>query len=114
MDPSDLVSMISAFNPENTPGRLAIVVRMGADKLRSHLPALVSAVQSAGQVVTWVCDPMHGNTESCNGYKTRRYDKVRPAKRSRKRSGVLEEARCGAPQGPAVSRAWAILFMVAE
>eukprot|EP00882_Tetradesmus_deserticola_P031456 GHRQ01035569.1.p1 GENE.GHRQ01035569.1~~GHRQ01035569.1.p1 ORF type:complete len:248 (-),score=55.68 GHRQ01035569.1:568-1311(-) len=30
-----------------------------------------------GQVVTWVCDPMHGNTESCNGFKTRRYGNVR-------------------------------------
>ena len=34
MEPSQLVSMIGAFNPENTPGRLAVVVRMGADKAR--------------------------------------------------------------------------------
>ena len=42
--------MIAAFNPENTPGRLAVVVRMGAAKVRSHLPALVKAVTDAGQV----------------------------------------------------------------
>lgn len=31
----------------------------------------------AGQVVAWVCDPMHGNTEEVSGYKTRRYDNIR-------------------------------------
>ncbi len=52
IDPSDLVSMIAAFNPDNTPGRLAVVVRMGAAKVRSHLPRLIDAVQRAGQVRT--------------------------------------------------------------
>lgn len=46
-------------------------------QLREKLPALLRAVQHSGQVVTWICDPMHGNTESCSGYKTRRYDKIR-------------------------------------
>ncbi len=35
------------------------------------------AVTTHPQVVTWVCDPMHGNTESVAGYKTRRYDNIR-------------------------------------
>ena len=77
MDPSELVSLIATLNPENTPGRLSVIVRMGADNLREKFPKLIQAVQEAGQIVTWVCDPMHGNTESCNGYKTRRYDNVR-------------------------------------
>jgi 3-deoxy-7-phosphoheptulonate synthase len=77
MDPSDLVTLIGNFNPENTPGRLAVIVRMGADKLRKKLPDLVNAVERAGQVVTWICDPMHGNTESCGTYKTRRYENIR-------------------------------------
>ena len=46
-------------------------------QVRTKLPALLKAVQDSGQVVTWVCDPMHGNTESCNGFKTRRYDNIR-------------------------------------
>lgn len=72
MDPNDLVTMIHSFNPENTPGRLAVIVRMGQEKLRAKLPALLQAVERAGQTVTWICDPMHGNTESCGTYKTRR------------------------------------------
>lgn len=77
MDPSELVALIAAVNPENTPGRIAVIVRMGSKSLREKLPALIEAVTSAGQVVAWVCDPMHGNTEECNGYKTRRYDNIR-------------------------------------
>ena len=46
-------------------------------QLRENMPRLVEAVQSAGQIVTWVCDPMHGNTESVAGYKTRRYERIR-------------------------------------
>lgn len=76
MDPSELVSLIAVLNPSNTPGKLAVIVRMGPAKLKEKLPALVSAVQNAGQVVTWICDPMHGNTENCGGYKTRRFDNI--------------------------------------
>lgn len=45
MDPSELVALIATLNPENTPGRLAVIVRMGAQKLREKLPALIEAVQ---------------------------------------------------------------------
>lgn len=77
MDPAQLVALIASLNPSNEPGRLAVIVRMGAAGVRAKLPGLIEAVESAGQVVTWVCDPMHGNTETCNGYKTRRYDNIR-------------------------------------
>ena len=46
-------------------------------QLSQKLPGLIQAVERAGQSVTWICDPMHGNTESCNGFKTRRYEKIR-------------------------------------
>ncbi|HTL13547.1 MAG TPA: 3-deoxy-7-phosphoheptulonate synthase, partial [Thermomonas sp.] len=36
------------------------------------------AVRREGRRVLWICDPMHGNTESTsNGYKTRRFDNIR-------------------------------------
>ena len=35
-------------------------------------------MQREGRRVLWICDPMHGNTESTgNGYKTRRFDNIR-------------------------------------
>jgi len=77
VDPAELVALVASLNPSNEPGRLAVIVRMGAKGVRAALPGLIGAVEEAGQVVTWVCDPMHGNTETCNGYKTRRYENVR-------------------------------------
>jgi 3-deoxy-7-phosphoheptulonate synthase len=38
---------------------------------------MIKAVQETGSPVLWVCDPMHGNTEStADGVKTRRFDNV--------------------------------------
>ena len=62
MDPAELVRVCDILNPENKPGRLTIIVRMGAKKLRQKLPYLIRAVRGAGIIVTWVSDPMHGNT----------------------------------------------------
>ncbi len=73
----DLLRLIDALNPDNQPGRLTLVVRMGASKARSHLPPLLRAVKQAGRAVVWCSDPMHGNTMvAANGYKTRRFDNV--------------------------------------
>ena len=75
--PSDLVSLISSVNPDNIPGRITIIIRMGANNVHEYLPTLVRTVKESGLVVTWVSDPMHGNTESMGGYKTRRYENIR-------------------------------------
>lgn len=65
------------LNPDNEPGRLTFITRMGAGKIRDALPALVSGVRDAGIEVAWVTDPMHGNTiTASNGYKTRRFEDI--------------------------------------
>ena len=75
--PEDALAMIAKLNPENEPGRLTFITRMGAGLIREKLPALVDAVTKSGSNVLWVCDPMHGNTyEAPSGYKTRRFDDV--------------------------------------
>ncbi len=77
LDPDDLLRLIEALNPENRPGRLTLIARMGADKVEDKLPVLVRAVGRAGFKVVWACDPMHGNTvKSSNGYKTRAFDRI--------------------------------------
>ncbi|MFT3807309.1 class II 3-deoxy-7-phosphoheptulonate synthase [Arenimonas sp.] len=73
-----LLRLIDVLNPDNEPGRLSLIQRMGASKVAEKLPPLIAAVQREGKRVLWVCDPMHGNTESTsNGYKTRRFDNIR-------------------------------------
>ena len=75
--PAELVALIDHLNPRGDAGRLTIITRMGAGRVREVLPALVEAVMDDGRPVTWVADPMHGNTiTSDNGYKTRRFDTV--------------------------------------
>ena len=77
MDPDDLIKLIDTVNPENDPGRLTLITRMGADVLGDKLPALVRKVQQEGRKVVWSSDPMHGNTiKASNGYKTRNFDAV--------------------------------------
>ena len=76
-DPDSLIKLIDILNPENEPGRLTLISRMGAGKVADHLPQLARRVKDEGRIVVWSCDPMHGNTvKSGNGYKTRPFDLV--------------------------------------
>ena len=78
MDPRELVKLIEILNPHNKPGRITIITRMGAENMRVKLPHLIRAVRGSGQMVTWVCDPMHGNTiKAPCGLKTRPFDAIR-------------------------------------
>ena len=71
-----LLQLIDLLNPDNEPGRLTLIARFGADKVGEHLPRLVRAVQKEGRKVVWSCDPMHGNTITAAGYKTRPFDRI--------------------------------------
>ena len=77
LDPDELIRLIETLNPDNVPGRLTLIARMGADKVRAGLPPLLKAVKASGAKVVWCCDPMHGNTiKASSGYKTRRVNDV--------------------------------------
>jgi 3-deoxy-7-phosphoheptulonate synthase len=72
-----VLRLIDALNPDNEAGKVALVTRMGARKVGDVLPGLVEVVKRAGRVVLWVCDPMHGNTQSTpSGLKTRDFDEI--------------------------------------
>lgn len=75
--PHDALALTERLNPDNVPGRLTFITRMGAGCVRDVLPSIVEAVTWSGANVTWVTDPMHGNTiTSDSGYKTRRLTDV--------------------------------------
>ena len=77
LDPDELVRLIETLNPDNVPGRLTLIARMGADQVRDGLPPLLKVVKASGAKVVWCCDPMHGNTiKASSGYKTRRVNDV--------------------------------------
>lgn len=75
--PEDLIRLIDLLNPDNKPGRLTLIVRMGAAAVHQHLPELIRAVERESRSVVWVCDPMHANTvKSSSGYKTRHFNAI--------------------------------------
>ncbi|HEY7798334.1 MAG TPA: 3-deoxy-7-phosphoheptulonate synthase class II [Hyphomonadaceae bacterium] len=77
LKPDELIRLIDILNPDNTPGRLTLIARFGADKVAEGLPRLVRAVQKEGRTVVWSSDPMHGNVEKTNsGYKTRPFERI--------------------------------------
>ena len=77
MEVDDLKRLMAKLNPANEAGRLTLITRFGAGKVGEHLPRLIKAVEEEGANVTWVCDPMHGNTiKSASGLKTRPFDLV--------------------------------------
>jgi 3-deoxy-7-phosphoheptulonate synthase len=73
----NIVEILQMLNPANEPGRITLIHRMGATKIREKLPELIEAVRDTGAVVVWSCDPMHGNTyTTASGVKTRGFDQV--------------------------------------
>ena len=72
-----LQELIGVLNSNNEPGRISLIHRFGAKSIEDKLPDLIRAVHETGSPVLWVCDPMHGNTEStADGTKTRRFDNI--------------------------------------
>ena len=72
----ELIKLIDKLNPNNEDGKLSLIVRMGK-KLWTNLPDLVNEVNRNNKKVTWICDPMHANTQtSDNGLKTRKMDDI--------------------------------------
>jgi 3-deoxy-7-phosphoheptulonate synthase len=72
-----LQELIHVLNPQDQPGRLTLIHRFGIKDIEQRLPEMIQAVRATGSQVLWVCDPMHGNTETTSGgVKTRRFDNI--------------------------------------
>ncbi|MGE0638814.1 MAG: class II 3-deoxy-7-phosphoheptulonate synthase [Thermoanaerobaculia bacterium] len=77
LSPAELLALIDVLAPANEPGRLTLIHRFGVRAIAVKLPPLLAAVRDAGRNVLWVCDPMHGNTETtAQGRKTRRFEHI--------------------------------------
>lgn len=77
LDAAHLQALVRRLNPDNQPGRLTLIHRLGAGRVAEVLPRLIDTVRGTGIDVLWLCDPMHGNTETlANGLKTRRFENI--------------------------------------
>jgi 3-deoxy-7-phosphoheptulonate synthase len=73
----ELLELCERLNPMRIPGRLTLIVRMGAEALRQALPALLQALRESEHPVVWACDPMHANMfRTASGIKTRSFDEI--------------------------------------
>jgi 3-deoxy-7-phosphoheptulonate synthase len=75
--PGQVAEYVERLDPDGEPGRLTLISRMGAGRVRDVLGPVVERVARTGHRVVWLCDPMHGNTQqSADGYKTRRFESI--------------------------------------
>jgi 3-deoxy-7-phosphoheptulonate synthase len=76
---ADLLELLRTLNPSREVGKITLITRYGAAKVRELLPAHIRAVEGSEYkgCVIWQCDPMHGNTRSTgSGIKTRRFNDI--------------------------------------
>ncbi len=77
MNPDELTKLIDTLNPQNEPGKIVLIVRMGAGKVADNLPPLLSHIKNSGKLVLWMTDPMHANgTTTSTGIKTRNFNDI--------------------------------------
>jgi 3-deoxy-7-phosphoheptulonate synthase len=70
--PETLIRLLDIVNPQNEPGRITLIHRLGASAIEKCLSLLIKAIKTEGRTVLWVSDPMHGNTTNTQaGIKTR-------------------------------------------
>jgi len=75
-DMDEVKRIIERLNPTNEPGRMTLITRFGADKVKDHLPKVIRELKSEGFNILWSCDPMHGNTFVSGKYKTRNFEDI--------------------------------------
>ena len=76
-DAEALLEILEEVDPLQVPGRITLITRLGAERIRELLPSFIRIVRRSGRVVLWCCDPMHGNgIKTERGLKTRRFDDI--------------------------------------
>lgn len=76
LETDDLLALCDRLDPEHEPGRLTLIVRLGAERVFDQLPGWMRAICAAGRQPLWLCDPMHGNTGRDTGRKVRHFDRI--------------------------------------
>ncbi len=73
-DIDEVKRLADILNPDNEPGRLTLITRLGKDRIAEVLPPLLREMKREGHNIVWSCDPMHANTFTAeSGHKTRRF-----------------------------------------
>lgn len=77
LPPEDIEPLLERLNPDDDPGRIVLIVRLGSENVEPYLPRFIDTVKATGRTVLWISDPMHGNTVKTNsGRKTRDFSRI--------------------------------------
>jgi 3-deoxy-7-phosphoheptulonate synthase len=75
--PGDIVELVRTLSPDDEPGKIVLITRMGVARAAAALPPLLDAMRRSGRRVLFICDPMHGNTQTtAAGRKTRDFGDI--------------------------------------
>ncbi len=73
----EFIKIINSLNQKQENGKIILIPRMGSEKISSNLASFIRVIKKEGLNVTWICDPMHGNTEkTSHGIKTRKFENI--------------------------------------
>ena len=76
-DLDNVKQLISTLNPDNEPGRMTIIARLGMKNVEKKLPPLLREMKRECFNIVWSCDPMHANTYTAtSGHKTRNFNDI--------------------------------------
>lgn len=78
----ELLRLLDRLDPDNRPGKLALITRFGYDTISERLPHMMLAVRREGRKLLWMVDPMHGNSRIEGDRKVRRFDDIMAETRS--------------------------------
>jgi 3-deoxy-7-phosphoheptulonate synthase len=68
---------LELLDPNRSPGRLTFIHRFGVKRIAEGLPSLIEFVRAEGGRALWICDAMHGNTQTtASGVKTRYFEDI--------------------------------------
>ncbi len=96
ISPAELVKLIEKINPNQEKGKIVIIPRLGINAVEDYLPKFIQAIKKNNIPVTWLCDPMHGNTEkTSSGIKTRKIENIIAEVKITKEIHLKEESILG-------------------
>ena len=76
-DIDDVKQLVETLNPENEPGRITLITRLGIKNIEKTLSPLLREMKKEGANIVWNCDPMHANTYTAtSGLKTRNFNDI--------------------------------------
>lgn len=67
----EILDIIKKLNPKNEQGKIVLIVRFGIDNIKEKFASMIQMVKDNHLHLSWMLDPMHGNTKVIGTKKTR-------------------------------------------